>query len=116
MIDDDRDRLRAQRIGENEALFRSVNEQVRGLSDAWAVREDTIRIVCECGTASCVEQIELHHAEYERIRADAALFAIVPGHEAPGVEDVVARNDRYWTLRKHPGLPERIAEATDPRS
>lgn len=116
MIDDDRDRLRAQRIGENEALFRSVNEQVRGLSDAWAVRDDTIRIVCECGTASCVEQIQLHQAEYERLRADGALFAVLPGHDEPDVEEVVARNDRYSTVRKRPGLPERIAEATDPRS
>ena len=115
-MNDDRDRMRAQRIGENEALFRSVNEQVRGLSDAWAVQDDTIRIVCECGTASCVEQIELHAAEYERIRAEAALFAIRPGHEAPDVEEVVARNDRYWTLRKLPGLPERLADDTNPRS
>lgn len=112
---DDREQLRALRIGENEALFRSVNEQVRGLSDAWAVRDDTIRIVCECGTASCVEQIELHQAEYERIRSDGALFAVRPGHEAPDVEQVVARNDRYWTVHKDPGLPERLAEATDPR-
>lgn len=107
--------MRAERIGENEALFRSVNEQVRRLSDAWAVRDDTIRIVCECGSTSCVEQIALHPSEYERIRADGALFAVCPGHEAADVEDVVARNDGYWTVRKHPGLPERIAEATDPR-
>lgn len=112
----DRERLRAARIGENEALFRSVNEQVRGLSDAWAVRDDTIRVVCECGTASCVEQIPLQTGEYERIRADAALFVIRPGHEYGEVEDVVARTDRYWTVRKHPGLPEQVAEATDPRA
>ena len=111
----ERDRVRAVRIGENEALFRSVNEQVRGISDAWAVRDDSIRVVCECGTASCVEQIQLQMGEYERIRADSALFVIRPGHEYAEVEEVAARTDRYWTVRKRPGLPEAIAEATDPR-
>jgi hypothetical protein len=111
----ERDRLRAVRIGENEALFRSVNEQVRGISDAWAVRDDTIRVVCECGTASCVEQIQLHLAEYEQIRADGARFVIRPGHEYGEVEEVVGRTDRYWTVRKDPGLPQQLAEATDPR-
>ena len=111
----ERDRLRALRIGENEALFRSVNEQVRGISTAWAVSDDTISVVCECGTASCVEQIQLHLAEYERIRGDGALFVVRPGHEYADVEDVVVRTDRYSTVRKHPGLPEEYAEATDPR-
>jgi hypothetical protein len=111
----ERERLRAIRIGENEALFRSVNEQVRGISDAWAVRDDTIRVVCECGKASCVEQIQLHSAEYEQVRGDGALFVVRPGHEDGDVEDVVVRTERYWTVRKHPGLPEAIAEATDPR-
>ncbi len=111
----ERERLRAVRIGENEALFRTVNEQVRGLSDAWAVRDDTIRVVCECGTASCVEQIQLGMAEYERIRADGALFVIRPGHEYGEVEEVAVQTDRYWTVRKLPGLPEALAEATDPR-
>lgn len=106
---------RARRVGENEALFRSVNEQVADLNESFLV-EGTLRIVCECGEQSCLEQIELSPGEYEAIRGDAELFAIKPGHEAPDVETVVERHDGYWVVRKDRGEPERIAHETDPRS
>jgi len=105
---------RARRVGENEALFRSVNEQVRGLNQTFLV-EGRMRIVCECGDQSCVEQIELAPNEYERIRSEPQLFALKPGHDAPGVETVVERFREYWIVRKDPGAPEQVALATDPR-
>lgn len=106
---------RAKRVGENEALFRSVNEQVHDLNRTFLV-EGKLRIVCECGEQACIEQIELTPAEYEAVRADSALFAIKPGHEADDVETVVERQDAYWVVRKAPGAPQRIARQTDPRS
>jgi hypothetical protein len=105
---------RARRVGENEALFRSVNEQVRGLNETFLVR-DTLRIVCECGEQSCIEQLEIEPAAYETLRADPTLFAVKPGHEAPDVETVVERNDGYSVVCKDRGEPEHIARATDPR-
>jgi hypothetical protein len=105
---------RARRVGENEALFRSVNEQVRELGNEFG--SETLRIVCECGEQSCIEQIELSPGEYEAVRADATLFAIKPGHEVPNVETVVERNAGYWVVRKDAGAPRKIAEETDPRS
>ena len=113
MIDDPGER--AKRVGENEALFRSVNEQVHELNRTFLV-EGKLRIVCECGEQSCIEQIEVAPAEYEAVRADSALFAIKPGHEVPDVETVVERHDGYWVVRKAPGAPQRIARETDPRS
>ena len=106
---------RARRVGENEALFRSVNEQVRDLNQTFLV-EGTLRIVCECGEQSCIEQIELVPDEYEAVRGDSALFAIKPGHEEKDVDTVVERNDGYWVVRKAPGAPQRIARETDPRN
>jgi hypothetical protein len=106
---------RAHRIGENEALFRSVNEQVRDLNQTFLV-EGRLRIVCECGQDTCLEQIELLPSEYEAVRADATLFLVKPEHDEPDVETVVERNDDYWVVRKDRGAPERIARATDPRS
>jgi hypothetical protein len=105
---------RTRRVGENEALFRSVNEQVRGLNRTFLV-EGRMRIVCECGDQSCIEQIELAPKEYERMRAEPSLFAVRPGHDAPGVETVVERHEQHWVVRKNPGAPERIARETDPR-
>ncbi len=113
MIDDAGER--ARRVGENEALFRTVNEQVRDLNQTFLV-EGTLRIVCECGEQSCIDQIELMPGEYEAVRSDSALFAVKPGHEVEDVETVVERKDGYWVVRKAPGAPQRIARETDPRN
>ncbi len=113
MIDDAGER--ARRVGENEALFRTVNEQVRDLNQTFLV-EGTLRIVCECGEQSCTDQIELMPGEYEAVRSDSALFAVKPGHEVEDVETVVERKDGYWVVRKAPGAPQRIARETDPRN
>jgi hypothetical protein len=105
---------RARRVGENEALFRSVNEQVRGLNEAFVV-SDTLRIVCECGVQSCIDQIEIEPAAYEALRADPTLFAVKPGDELPDHETVVVRNEDYSIVRKDRGEPESIAREIDPR-
>ena len=100
----------------NEALFREVNERIEGVNNAFAVVTDTMSIVCECGSSGCVEQIVISHKAYEELRADPTLFAVVPDHEVPNVEDVVDRREGYDVVRKHPGVPQLIAKATDPRS
>jgi len=105
---------RARRVGENEALFRGVNEEVRGLNRTFLV-EGRLRVICECGEQSCMEQIELSPAEYEAVRADSSLFVVRPDHDHPAVETVVGRTDEFWVVRKAPGAPERIARETDPR-
>lgn len=108
---------RALRVGTNEALFRTVNEQVESLNRRLLASTDaTMHIVCECGELGCVEQLTVAVAAYERVRADPALFFVKPGHELPDVEDVVEQNAGWAVVRKHPGDPERVAEATDPRS
>jgi len=38
--------------------------------------------------------VQLTAAEYEEVRAEARPFALVPGHEDPGVETVVWRTER----------------------
>jgi hypothetical protein len=106
---------RERRIGLNEAVFRSVNEEIQALAERFQLADELLDLVCECGQADCAERIRMRHAEYVELREDARTFAIVPGHEAPDVEDVVARRDGYDVVRKHEGDPAEIAEATDPR-
>ena len=106
---------RERRIGENEAVFRQVNEQVERLNETFAVFTDHMVIVCECGADGCFEQLRITRDEYEALRSDPALFAIRPGHEIADVEDVVSRKDRYWVVAKRAGIATRIAEQTDPR-
>ena len=107
---------RKRRIGENEAIFRSVNEQVRGLTATLSTAAETMKIVCECGARSCTDQFEIDTAAYGKTREDPTLFLIRPGHDLPETETVVAKNDVFWIVRKDPGVPAEIARATDPNS
>ena len=107
---------RARRVGENEALFRHVNEQIESLNESFGAFSGRMTIVCECGDNTCIEQIDVSPDEYERLRADPTLFAIKPGHEAPDVETVVEKTDRFWTVQKHPGEPAQLATELDSRS
>jgi hypothetical protein len=56
-----------------------------------------------------------HPGKYEAVRANPRRFAIVPGHEIPEVEDVVARNDRYIVVAKTQAPEAEIVQNTDPR-
>jgi hypothetical protein len=107
---------RKRRIGENEAIFRSVNEQVRQLTATLSTNTDTIKVVCECGARSCTDHFEITTDAYAAIRAESTLFVVKPGHDLPESETVIDRNDIYWTVRKDPGIPAAIARATDPNA
>jgi hypothetical protein len=106
---------RARRIGENEALYRSVNEKIEALSAAFGVITETMSVVCECGSASCADQIEVSIADYEHIRSDSTLFIIRPGHEIPDVEEVVERNEAFHVVKKVEGDAAELARDLDPR-
>ena len=107
---------RKRKIGENEALFRDVNERVKDVSDGFGVVLDDIELVCECGNLDCVERIHLDVRAYEELRADPALFAVRPGHEIPDTEDIVSTGGDYLVVRKKPGGPAELAAELDPRS
>jgi hypothetical protein len=106
---------RGRRIGLNEALFRAVNEQIETLNRHLTGAAD-MDIVCECGTATCVERLSIPAAEYERVRKDAHRFVVVPGHVAPAYEVVLEDHDGFQVIEKVRAEPEQIAEETDPRA
>ena len=112
MIDDERTR----RVGQNEALYRQVNEQIEEVRETFGLFTGTFSIVCECGELRCAEPITLSREAYERTRANPSWFIVKPGHEIPDVEAVVEREADYLVVEKHPGEAERVAEDTDPRS
>ncbi len=107
---------RTQRVGENEALFRVVNDEVHSLNERFDVVADLLSAICECGRADCTDRLELRAPEYEAIRREPTWFAIKPGHDTPDVETVIERHDRYWVVEKHEGEAAQIARSTDPRS
>jgi hypothetical protein len=103
-----------ERIARNEATFRRINEDIGRGRDA---EDDTtlVGFVCECGDGECSRLIEMTPAEYQAVRADPRHFAIVNGHEIPGVERVLRRTDRYAVVEKQPPS-DRIVTEMDPRA
>jgi hypothetical protein len=108
-------REREARIGKNEILLREVNERIEELGSRLAPATSAIGFVCECGDHTCTEQVRLEGHEYEAVRNNGRRFLTLPGHEAPEVERVVERHDRYQVVEKHEGPPGQLAERTDPR-
>jgi hypothetical protein len=113
MSAEERNERRKEQIARNEALFREVNERVQEVSEDRATLMTDF--VCECGDTGCTQSIQLRDEEYEHVRADPLLFAIVPGHEILDVEEVVAENQRFYVVRKHVAEAA-LARDTDPRS
>lgn len=111
------DDQRRRRFAENEALYRSVNEQIEAVSRRFGPAVDeTMRVVCECGLLDCAQQIELSVGMYERVRSDPTLFLVVPGHENLEVEVVVEEHDGFTIVCKDTPPGREVAEETDPRS
>ncbi|HZQ81483.1 MAG TPA: hypothetical protein VFB25_05870 [Gaiellaceae bacterium] len=93
-----------------------MNEQIETLNRGLAeISDNKLHIVCECGDLRCAKQLVVQVTEYERIRADPALFFVIPGHEIPDVEDVVEQEPAYRVVRKHEGEPARMARKLNPR-
>jgi hypothetical protein len=111
MTDDDRQR----RAGENEALFREVNERIGDLAETFSVLTGDLAVVCECAKVGCLEQIQVTKTVYESVRARPDHFIVTPGHEESGIESVVETDPTFVIVEKR-GLAEQIAEETDPRS
>ena len=106
---------REQRLSENEAAFRDVNESLRYVAGPGTATVPTIRLVCECGDAGCTDFLDVTVPEYEEVRTVATHFLVRPGHVAPDIERVVVENDRFAVVEKRPGEPAQIATETDPR-
>jgi hypothetical protein len=102
---------RTERVGKNEAVFREVNERINEVT-----RYKTAEYHCECGHATCTETIVMAGADYAGLRSDATHFALLPGHELPDLEDVVARKEAFLVVQKRPGGPAELAVELNPRS
>lgn len=94
----DRDR----RLAENEVRFRRVNERRFHLETSAESLPECIEILCECTDRDCRRGFVIPTAEYEWLRQNPCRFAVLPGHEAPAVEDVVERFAGYVIVEKHP--------------
>jgi hypothetical protein len=88
---------RAERLVENELLFRQVNERIVELGDSWSGELD---IVCECANEKCTRVISVRADEYARVREHPDRFIVLRGHQVAGIEDVVETTENYLVVEK----------------
>jgi hypothetical protein len=89
---------RERQLGENESMFRDVNETVAGATTQRG-RGDVL-FLCECADDFCAESVSLSLDAYEAVRAWPRRFVVKPGHVHPDVERVVSRSATYWVVEK----------------
>lgn len=99
-----------ERLARNQTLFREVNERIETV----AGDNKAVEFVCECSSTDCVSTVELHLAEYERIRSNPTWFLIKPDHDVPQIERILFRNEGYALVEKL--IAEESMEETDTRS
>lgn len=97
----------------NETRSREINEWIDESNESSAGVADPF--VCECSDAACASTITLTHLEYEAVRSDGTHFAIATNHEAPELDVLVSQHVGFAIVRKLPGMPARLAIASDPR-
>jgi hypothetical protein len=107
-------RRRIERIAHNESAFRALNESLEASLHRGRPDGDRAGFICECGDPDCDLTIRVDLLTYESVRQDSQLFVLVPGHEAPDVEDVVTDGGGYVVVRKHADAAK-IVDRTDPR-
>ncbi len=105
-----------KRVGQNEVIFREVNERLRELGESFSLVTEVSDFVCECADTSCTDRIQLSLNDYEEVRSDPKWFVIVPGHELLEFERVMDQHDSYLIVEKLPGGPAGIAIRDDPRA
>lgn len=98
---------------QTEAIFREVNEAIAKTAESFEA--DEAEFVCECADPNCAHRVTASLASYEEVRADGTHFLLVPGHDEPTVERVVARKPGYWVVEKFGELLSRNVRRLNPR-
>ncbi len=92
--------LRAStRVRENEETFARANEQIRATAERYDF-DHLVPFLCECSEATCTEISRLSIKSYREARDGGEAFILLPGHEDPSVERVVAHGNGYLLVEK----------------
>lgn len=92
------DDLTRRRLKHNEAVFRTINDEIDELGAGGS--RSTRAFVCECADPSCTATLRLTHAEYEHIRSEPKHYILIPGHQVPEIEDVVEQSPDHIVVEK----------------
>lgn len=104
---------REERVAKNEATSREINEQIQ---DAHEERPPSrfLRVVCECGFATCERVVAITAEEYAQLRSEPNRYAVVREHVIPDVEQTISETDRFSVVAKREGIPTAAPTDEDP--
>ena len=106
--------VREQRLAQNEALFREVNEKVEAIAAQHGDDDHVYEFYCECSNQDCTLQVPATLASYEAVRARPTRFLVFPQHALPDIEEVVERKKDWWVVEKKGEAASYVARL-DPR-
>ncbi len=86
---------REERVVKTEELYRRLNVAIAQLLD-----DGDGSFLCECGNPLCNEPVELAREDLEELHREPGRYAVVPGHDIPDLETVVAERGRYVVVQK----------------
>lgn len=108
-----------RRMVENEAYFRSLNQQIQQGIDkvnTFAQQDgqepidfdaDTpLFFLCECADENCVERIRISLHSYNKIHQDPKSFCIAHDHQVDRIEAILKKELSYTIVRKYEHPPE----------
>jgi hypothetical protein len=101
--------VRRQRLAENQALFREINERIGASAEEQGADSHAYEFVCECSSLECFGRFELTLYEYGRVRERDQRFVVLNGHEQTDVEDVVERRGVVTIVAKRGGAAGAVA-------
>lgn len=106
------DREQAQRIAENEARFRAVNDRISAAIGEFRGGHGraTFPIMCECAVTECDEMVEITAEQYDHVRSSDRWFAVRPEHVIEAAERRVEDHGTWWLIEKI-GVGGKLAEA-----
>jgi hypothetical protein len=107
--------VRDERLAQNEAFFRDVNERIRVIAGRHGTDEHAYGFVCECSDPGCVERVTLSLREYEAVRAEATRFVLAEGHDDGSIETIVTSAPDHVIVEKV-GVAGDVARSLDPRA
>jgi hypothetical protein len=89
----------AERAARNEEVFRGVNERIEDGAEQHEV-SGPLPFHCECGSASCLDTIEIPPIRYAAIVRERYHFVVIPGHEEPQIERIVETEPEFLVVEK----------------
>jgi hypothetical protein len=96
----ERPKTQAQRIADNEAMFRRANEHLHRRYRELDIGDERLPFICECADERCTETVTLTLDDYHEVRRHPDRYLIVPGHELPGAERVVDESPGFSVVEK----------------